>query len=47
VGGGLDKLEEVLQQVKALGGEGIIVPCDVLDESEIEIAVQTVISHYR
>lgn len=42
----IDKLEEVLQKVKALGGEGIIVPCDVLDESEIEIAVQKIISHF-
>jgi short-subunit dehydrogenase len=42
----VDKLEEVLQQVKALGGEGIIVPCDVLDESEIEKAAKTVVGHY-
>ena len=42
----VDKLEEVLQQVKALGAEGFLVPCDVLEESEIEKAVQEVISHF-
>ncbi|MCL6258359.1 SDR family NAD(P)-dependent oxidoreductase [Aquiflexum sp. TKW24L] len=42
----VDKLEEVLQQVKALGAEGFLVPCDVLEESEIEKAVQDIVSHY-
>jgi short-subunit dehydrogenase len=42
----IDKLEEVLQQVKSLGADGMLVPCDVMDEAEIEKAVQTIISHF-
>ncbi|MCH6199576.1 SDR family NAD(P)-dependent oxidoreductase [Aquiflexum sp. LQ15W] len=42
----VDKLEEVILQIKALGVEGILVPCDVLEESEIEKAVQKVISQF-
>jgi short-subunit dehydrogenase len=42
----VDKLEEVLAQINALGADGIIVPCDILEESEIEKAAQTVFGHY-
>lgn len=42
----VDKLEEVLQQVRSLGAEGILVPCDVLDETEIEKAVQKIVGHF-
>lgn len=42
----MDKLAEVLETVKSLGGEGLIVPCDVLDEQAIEKACGEVIRHF-
>ncbi|MFD2203414.1 SDR family NAD(P)-dependent oxidoreductase [Shivajiella indica] len=41
-----DRLEEVLAIVKSLGGDGLVVPCDVLDENEIAKAVQAINSHF-
>ncbi|WP_194974066.1 SDR family NAD(P)-dependent oxidoreductase [Aquiflexum lacus] len=40
------ELEEVLKEVKKLGGEGIIVPCDILEEHQIESAVLEIIKQY-
>jgi short-subunit dehydrogenase len=41
-----DQLDEVLAIVRSLGGEGLVVPCDVLVEKEIEDAVQAIVKHY-
>jgi short-subunit dehydrogenase len=40
------ELEEVLKEVKKLGGEGMVVPCDILDEQQIESAVSEIIKKY-
>ncbi|WP_373522129.1 SDR family NAD(P)-dependent oxidoreductase [Aquiflexum sp.] len=40
------ELEEVLMEVKKLGGEGIVIPCDILDEQQIESAVLEIIKQY-
>jgi short-subunit dehydrogenase len=41
-----DQLDEVLAIVQSLGGEGLVVPCDVLVETEIEEAANAVIRHF-
>jgi short-subunit dehydrogenase len=40
------QLDEVLAIVQNLGGEGKVVPCDVLVETEIEKAANDVIQHF-
>lgn len=40
------ELEEVLKEVKKLGGEGIVVPCDIMEEQQIESAVLAIIQKY-
>ncbi len=42
----VDKLEEVLEQIKKKGAEGLLVPCDVMEEGEIQSAVQSIIRHF-
>lgn len=42
----VDKLEEVLKKIQELGAEGIVVPCDVLEEESVENAVKEVIKHF-
>lgn len=41
-----DKLEEVLAEVQAFGGEGLIVPCDVMEEESQQNAVEQIIQHF-
>jgi NAD(P)-dependent dehydrogenase (short-subunit alcohol dehydrogenase family) len=41
-----DQLNEVLQVVESFGAEGLVVPCDVLNEEEIEEAVQAILAHF-
>lgn len=41
-----DKLEEVLKEVERLGGKGHIVLCDVMEEEQIQLAVQKIVTHY-
>jgi short-subunit dehydrogenase len=40
------ELEEVLNEVKKLGGDGMVVPCDILEEQQIKSAVLTIINQY-
>ncbi|SMD45372.1 Short-chain dehydrogenase [Aquiflexum balticum DSM 16537] len=40
------ELEEVLKEVKKLGGEGMVVPCDILEEQQIETAMAAIIKQY-
>jgi len=42
----VDKLAEVLKKVHELGAEGIVIPCDVMEESEIEKAIREVVQHF-
>jgi short-subunit dehydrogenase len=42
----IDKLEEVLDQVKKLGGQGSVFPCDVLEEEQIQAAVQDIVKKF-
>jgi len=41
-----DQLNEVLKVVESFGAEGLVVPCDVLNEEEIEEAVQAILAHF-
>jgi NAD(P)-dependent dehydrogenase (short-subunit alcohol dehydrogenase family) len=41
-----DQLDEVLAIVQSLGGDGLVVSCDVLIENEIEKAANAVIQHF-
>lgn len=41
-----DQLHEVLKVVESFGAEGLVVPCDVLMEEEIEKAVQVIQAHF-
>jgi short-subunit dehydrogenase len=41
-----DKLEEVLAEVNAIGEEGLIVPCDVMEEEAQQHAVEQIIKHF-
>ena len=41
-----DQLNEVLTNVESVGAEGLVVPCDVLIEEEIEGAIQTILTHF-
>lgn len=38
-----DKLEEVAAEIVKWGGEALVIPCDIMDESAIEIAVEQLI----
>ncbi len=42
----VDKLEEVLEKVQQYGSEGILVPCDVMEEDQIRLASESIIEHY-
>ncbi len=42
----VDKLEEVLEKVQDYGSEGLLVPCDVLEEDQIRLAIKAIIEHY-
>lgn len=41
-----DTLAEVLMEVQSLGGEGLVVPCDVMDEQSIEKATSEIVRHF-
>ncbi|WP_373494856.1 SDR family NAD(P)-dependent oxidoreductase [Aquiflexum sp.] len=40
------ELEKVLVEVKKLGGDGMVVPCDILEEQQVENAVMEIIKQY-
>lgn len=42
----VDKLKEVVAQVEALGQRGLVVPCDVVDEEQVQAAVASVVSEW-
>lgn len=41
-----ERLDEVAAEITALGTEGLGVPCDVTEESQVEAAVQQVVDHF-
>lgn len=41
-----ERLEQVLAEVNTLGGEGLVVTCDVQEETAIEKAVTVIIGHF-
>jgi len=41
-----EKLKEVLTAIEKLGAKGLIIPCDVIDEKQIESCVDQIIQHF-
>jgi short-subunit dehydrogenase len=41
-----DKLKEVLSEIEKLGAKGLILPCDVMNEKQIEHCVEQIIQHF-
>lgn len=41
-----DRLREVVAQVEARRGRGLVVPCDVADEGRVESAVAEIVRHF-
>lgn len=39
-------LDEVANKIRESGGEALVVPCDILEETEIEQAVQTIMTNW-
>jgi len=41
-----DDLDETAERVRALGREALVIPCDVMDESQLRVAVEKTVAHF-
>ena len=41
-----DQLQEVVDEIRAVGGEALAVPCDLMDSGAVEASLKTVFRHF-
>jgi 3-oxoacyl-[acyl-carrier protein] reductase len=39
-------LEQVANRIRSAGGQALVVPCDVLDHAQVEVAIDAIVKHW-